>query len=74
MCKSSEAGEAQFVWKLKTNRPGVSLMVQWLGLLRVLVQSSAGGPRSHKLQGEANKTEAKESLNAGGRVAEGKVS
>ena len=60
MCKSSEAGEAQFVWKLKTNKPGVSLMLQWLGLLRVLVQSLAGGPRSHKLHGEANRTKAKE--------------
>ena len=50
-------------------------MVQWLGLLRVWVQSSlAGGPRSHKLHGEANKTKAKESLSAGGRVAEDNVS
>lgn len=49
-------------------------MVQWLGLLRVWVQSLAGGPRSHKLHGEANKTKAKESLSAGGRVAEDNVS
>lgn len=74
VCKSSEAGEAQFVWK-KQNKTGISLMVQWLGLLRVWVQSSlAGGPRSHKLHGEANKTKAKESLSAGGRVAEDNVS
>ena len=58
----------------KKNKTGISLMVQWLGLLRVWVQSLAGGPRSYKLHGEANKTKAKESLSAGGRVAEGNMS
>ena len=73
-CAKALRLEKQFVWKKKTKQNRDFPDGPVARIVEGLVQSLAGGPRSHKLHGEANKTKAKESLSAGGRVAEGNVS